>query len=77
MDFSIINSGILAANAPDLSKSIEKSLNGYQAKIEALVIKIYKPLPTYVCVSGGNVKDLPKNKRCPKGYEKTELPRPF
>lgn len=77
MDFSLINSTVLAVNAPDVSRGVKTALNGYHSKIENLVEKIYKQLPSYVCVKGNVVRDLSANKKCPKGYEKTELPKPF
>jgi len=77
MEFSFINSAVLAANTPGVGANLEKVLKPFEIKIDALAAKIYKALPSYVCVGDLQTKDLPSTKRCPKGYEKTELPKPF
>jgi hypothetical protein len=77
MDFVYINSGVLEANSQEISASIESSLKKYEAKIDPLITKIRKTLPLFVCSNEVQVKDFPASKKCPKGYEKTELPLPF
>ena len=77
MDFTFINSGILEANAPALGKNIEASLKQLSSKINPLTTKISKTLPSFVCTSDSLIKDLPSSKKCPKGYTKTELAKPF
>lgn len=77
MDFVYINSGVLEANSREISASIESSLKKFEAKIDPLISKILKTLPLFVCSNEVQVKDYPVSKKCPKGYEKTELPKPF
>jgi hypothetical protein len=77
MDFVFINSGVLEANTPEISGSIETTLKKYETKINAIAIKIHKTLPLFVCSNDVLIKDFPASKKCPKGYEKVELPQPF
>ena len=77
MEFTFINSGVLEANSRSVGAGFEASLKPFQIKIDALLVKIGKTLPEFVCTSGTQTKDLPSNKKCPKGYKKTELTKPF
>ena len=77
MDFVYINSGVLEANSPEISGNIETNLKKYELKIDVLINKIRKTLPLFVCSNNKNFKDLPASKKCPKGYEKLDLPLPF
>jgi len=77
MDFTFINSGILEANSPTVGASFEVSLKPFESKINALLIKIAKVLPSVVCTNDLQTKDLPSSKKCPKGYTKKELTKPF
>ena len=77
MEFTFINSGVLEANSRSVGAGFEASLKPFQTKIDALLVKIGKTLPEFVCTSGAQTKDLPSNKKCPKGYKKTELTKPF
>ena len=77
MDFIFINSSILEANTKEISGIIETNLKKYETKIDALVTKIHKTLPLFVCSNDIQVKDFPSSKKCPRGYEKVELPQPF
>jgi hypothetical protein len=77
MDFLYINSGVLEANSREMSASIESSLKKYEAKIDPLINKIRKTLPLFVCSNEVQIKDFPASKKCPKGYEKVDLPLPF
>lgn len=77
MDFTYINSGVLEANSSAVGAKFEASLKQYATKINPLITKISKTLPSFVCSSDSLIKDLPSNKKCPKGYTKTELTKPF
>lgn len=77
MDFTFINSGILEANSPAVGSDFEVSLKPFETKINALLIKISKALPSAVCTNDSQIKELPSSKKCPKGYAKTELTKPF
>lgn len=77
MEFTFINSGVLEANSSSVGAGFEATLKPYQTKIDALFVKIGKTLPEFVCTSGTQTKDLPSSKKCPKGYKKTELTKPF
>jgi len=77
MEFTLLNSAILEANLTSLEAKFEALLVPYEKKFDALFTKISKTLPSFVCISDLNTKDLPSSKKCPKGYEKTELPKPF
>jgi len=77
MDFTFINSGILEANSPAVGSNFEVSLNPFETKINALLKKIAKVLPSAVCTNDLQTKDLPSSKKCPKGYTKKELTKPF
>lgn len=77
MDFTFINSGILEANSPAVGSNFEVSLKPFETKINALLIKISKALPSAVCTNDSQIKDLPSSRKCPKGYAKTELTKPF
>ena len=77
MDFIFINSGILEANTPEVSSKIEQSLTPYQDKIQLLLTSISKSLPSAVCTRNTQVRNLLSNKKCAKGFSKTELSKPF
>ena len=77
MEFTFINSGVLEANSRSVGTGFESSHKQYQTKIDALFVKIGKTLPEFVCTSGIQIKDLPSSKKCPKGYKKNELIKPF
>ena len=77
MDFTYINSGVLEANSPTVGKNFEANVKPFIAKINPLISKISKTLPSFVCTSDSLIKDLPSSKKCPKGYTKTELIKPF
>jgi replication initiation and membrane attachment protein DnaB len=77
MDFTYINSGVLEANSPTVGKNFEANVKPFVTKINPLFTKISKTLPSFVCTSDSLIKDLPLSKKCPKGYTKTELTKPF
>jgi hypothetical protein len=77
MEFTYINSGVLEANAPAVGTSFEASFKPFVTKIDPLFTKISKTLPSFVCTSDSLIKDLPSSKKCPKGYTKIELTKPF
>lgn len=77
MEFTFINSGVLEANSAPVGGDFETSFKPFEAKIKALLPKISKVLPTYVCTNDLLIKDLPSSKKCAKGYTKFELTKPF
>jgi hypothetical protein len=75
MDFIFINSGVLEANSPSYATNFKSSFAPYEIKAKALFAKVAKLLPSAVCINGVTTKDLPSNKKCPKGYTKTPAPK--
>jgi hypothetical protein len=77
MDFTSIYSDVTDTSASPQNSKIASSLGSFETKIDALITKISRVLPYGVCKRDSLTKDLPSSKKCPKGYKKTELTKPF
>jgi len=77
MDFAFINSGILEANSTEVGYTIRQTLAPYQEKIESQLINISKTLPSAVCIRNNQITNLLPNKKCVKGFVRTDLTKPF
>jgi len=77
MDFAKINSVVLEANSAAVGINFEDKLASSKKKIDTLLVKVSKIFPAFVCSNEVEIKDMPSNKKCPKGYTKTELTKPF
>lgn len=77
MDFVFINSGILEANSPEVGPQMRQALAKYQETIESQLLSISKSLPSAICVRSSQVSNLLPNRKCAKGFVKTELIKPF
>jgi hypothetical protein len=77
MDFTSVYSDVRDTSVLPQNSNIALSLGSFETKIDALITKISRALPSGVCKRDSLTKDLPSSKKCPKGYKKTELTKPF
>jgi small-conductance mechanosensitive channel len=77
MEFSKINSAVIEANTPAVGLNWSEKSSKTITSLKSYRQKLSKSLPIYKCITASQARDIQSNGKCPKGYTKVSLEKPF
>jgi hypothetical protein len=77
MSFVKINSALIEANSSAIGYNWQGKSAPVIQRIDSYLTKLSKSLPSSQCITATQVREIQSNGKCPKGYLKVSLEKPF